>query len=125
MGGNINGFGQLAATKNFDTILARNKAVLHQHINIEISDILSFGKRVERINVDTNILDTVDILETKFRNAAIERHLTTLEANLLMVARTCFSTLVTTRGSATLARTSTTANTFRMLDRTFSGFKIT
>ena len=60
-----------------------------------ISRVLSLGKSLEGVEIDGLILDTVDVLETKLRKTALERHLTTFETNLLAVTRTRLGTLMT------------------------------
>ena len=101
-----------------------DETVLHENINVEVGNILSLGKSVEGIDVDTDILNAVDVLEAELGKATIDGHLTTFETNLLVIARTSLGTLVTTGGSATFTRAGTTSDTFGMMDGTFCGLEI-
>ena len=125
MSGDVDSFGEFAATQNLDAVLAGDESILLEHVEIEVGDILGFSEGVEGVDVDADIFNTVDILETEFRDTAIEGHLTTLEANFLMVAGTSLGTLVTACGSAALAGAGAATDTFGVLDRTFSRFEIT
>ncbi len=125
MSSNIYGFGKFSTAKNLYTILTRNKTILLKHFNVEIGYVLSLGKSVKCIDVDTDILNAIDILESELGNATVQRHLTTFKTNFLMITRTSFCTLVTTGCSATFTRTCTTTYTLRVFYRTFSRFKIT
>ena len=124
VGSDIDGLGKFATAKNLDAVLAGDKTILLQNIDTEVGDILGFGEGIQSVDVDTNVLNTVDILETELGDTAVERHLATLETDLLVVARARLGTLVTACGSATFARTGTTADTLGMLDGTFCGFEI-
>ena len=125
MSGDVDSFGEFAATQDLDAVLAGDKSVLLEHFEIEVSNILCLSKGIEGVDINADILNTVDVLETEFRNTAIEGHLTTFEANFLVVAGACLGTLVTARGGAALAGAGAATDTFGVLDRTFSGFEIT
>ena len=125
MSSDVDSLGEFATTQDLNPVLARNEAVLLQHVNVEVGNILSLGESIESINVDSDILDAVDVLETELRNATIERHLTALEADLLVVTGASLGTLVTAGSGTAFTGTGTTADTFRMLDRSFSGLEIT
>jgi broad-specificity NMP kinase len=124
VGGDVDGLGKFATAKDLDAVLAGDKTILLQNIDAEVGDILGLGEGVQSVDVDTDVLNTVDILETELGDTAVERHLATLETDLLVVARAGLGTLVTACGSATFARTGTTADTLGMLDGTFCGFEI-
>ena len=92
--------------------------------DIEVGDVFCFSKGIEYIDVNTHILYTVDVFESKLGQSTIDGHLTTFETNLLMVTRTGLCTFVTTCSGATFARACTTTHSFGMLDGTFCGLEI-
>ena len=124
MSSDVDGLVKFTTTENLNTILAGDETVLLEDINNEIGYILGFSKIVEGVDVDTYLLDAVDVLEAELGQTTIDGHLTTFEADFLVITRTRLGTLVTTSGSTALARASTTTNAFRMLDGTFCGFEI-
>ncbi len=121
---NIDCLVQLATTQNLNAILTGNQAILLEDINIEVGDVFCFSKGIEYIDVNTHILYTVDVFESKLGQTTIDGHLTTFETNLLMVTRTGLCTFVTTCSGATFARACTTTHSFGMLDGTFCGLEI-
>ena len=124
MGRDVDSLGELAAAKNLNAVLAGDKTILLQHIDAEVSDVLCLGKGIQRVDVDTDILNAIDILETELGYTTIKGHLTTLETDLLVVARARFGTFVTASGSTTFTGTGTTTDTLGVLDGTFCGFEI-
>ena len=124
MGGDGDGLVQFTTAENLDAILGRDQTVLTESLECELSDILGLGNRIEHIQIDSDILDTVDVLEAKLGQTTVDRHLAAFETDLLVVTRTGFGTLVTTGGGAALTGTGATADTFGMLDGTFCGLKI-
>ena len=124
VGGDGEGLVQFAATENLDAVLGGNQTVLTERLEGELGDVLGFGKRIEQVEVDTYVLNTIDVLEAELGQTTIDGHLATFETYLLVITRTGFGTLVTTGGGTALAGTGTTADTFGMLDGTFCGLKI-
>lgn len=120
----IDGFVQLATTQDFDAVLTGNQSILFENLNIKVLDILSLSKCVKGIDIDTDILYAVDVLEAKLRQATIDGHLTAFEPNFLMVTRPGLCTLITTRSRTALTGTGTAADTLRMFNGTFGGFEI-
>jgi hypothetical protein len=66
----------------------------------------------------------VYVLETKLRESALQRHLTTFEADLVLVTGTSLCTLVTTGGSATETTAGTASETTARVSGTCCGFEI-
>ena len=87
MGSNVDGLGKLSATEDLDTILGGNQTILFQDLDVEVRDILGLGESVEGIDIYAHVLNAVEVLESEFRDTAIERHLTALESHLLVITR--------------------------------------
>ena len=94
---NINFLGQLSVTKNLDQLLGRHITGLHQDIQGYLVQVFRFSQLLNRTQIHRHILDAVNVLEAKLRKATLQRHLTTLETNLLFITGTLLRTLVTAR----------------------------
>ena len=124
MGSDIDGFVQFATTENLDAVLGRNQTILTESLEGEIGDILGLSQRVEHIEIDADILDAVDVLETELGQTAIDRHLTTFETDLLVITGTSLGTLVTAGGGTAFTGTGATADALGTLDGTLCGLEI-
>ncbi len=88
---------EFTISKNLHQLLCRDEASCDEFLTTNLLKILCLSESLNRIEINRFILYTVDILETELRHTTLQRHLTAFETNLLAVARTCLSTLVTTR----------------------------
>ena len=92
----VNLDGQLTVAKHLDKFLAIGEASGLEFRDTNLGKLLLLDKALESGQIDGEILLMVDVLETSLRDTALERHLTTLKANLSLVARTSLGTLVAT-----------------------------
>ena len=92
----VNLDGQRTVAKHLDKFLAIGEASGLQFLDTNLCELLLIYKTLQRRQIDSEILLMVDVLETSLRDTALERHLTTLKANLSLVARTSLGTLVAT-----------------------------
>lgn len=98
--------------------------MLYQNVYADFLQTLFGGQFFERIQVDTGIFHTVDVLEAGFGNTSVERHLTAFKTDFTAVAGAGLGTLVASAGRLPVTRAVTATQTFVGLDRTFGGFQI-
>ena len=120
----VESLGKFATAEDFHSVVRGNETILAEGFEVEIHNILGFGKRSEGVDVDADILNAVAVFEAEFGEATIDGHLTTFETDFLMITGTGLGTLVTTGGGTALAGASTTANAFGVLNRALCGFEI-
>lgn len=113
-----------AIGKNLHEVLLADETSSTQFVDAHLVQLLRVSERLDGRKVDGFIFNSVDVLETEFRHAALERHLTAFEARLLVITRTRLSTLSTTSAGAAESRTWTTTDATLAMSRTLSGFKI-
>ena len=77
-------------------MLFRNEAGFDEIGHCNFCQTFGIGQRLKNVQVNGFVLYTVEIFETGFRYAALQRHLTTFEANLLLVTGTGLGSFVTT-----------------------------
>ena len=111
MGLNIHLSGELAIAKHLDKFLAIGETCGLEFLDTNLGEVLLLNEALERRQVDSEILLMVDVLETSLRDTALEWHLTTLETNLSLVARTSLGTFVATGRRTTKPRTGTATDT--------------
>ena len=105
MGFYLNGTCYCAIAENLHQRLFRNKSGCTHIVNRDFRQSFSLGESLDGIQVDCLVFHAVDIVETELRHTALKRHLTALEADLALVARTRLRALVSTRRRAAVART--------------------
>ena len=86
MGRNFELSFQLTVAKNLDEFLAVCQVSSLQLLDSDLGEVLFLSKLLECREVYSEILLVVDVLEASLRNATLQRHLTTFETNLSLVA---------------------------------------
>ena len=79
----INLRGEFAITKNLDQLALGNETGCDEVSNGNLLNLLGISNGLNNVEVDGLVLYTVDVLETKLRYTTLQRHLATLETNLL------------------------------------------
>ena len=87
MGFNFNLVIELTLAQNFNKLVFTYHTSLHEVGNGNLFETILLGECLKHSNVDGLVLHAVDVLETTLGDAALEGHLTTLEADLLLVTR--------------------------------------
>ena len=83
--------------QNFYQIVARYETGCTEVFQCDFLQLLGFCNFLDCIKPDRHILYTIDILETEFRQTALQRHLTAFETDLFLIARTLLGTFVAAR----------------------------
>ena len=115
---------QRTVTQNLHLVVRRYESGRNQRLEIDGREFLLRSQLIERRKVDGLVLHTLQVRETELRQTALQRHLTALETELRLVARTRLSTLVTAARIADATRTGTAADTLVVVCSAFCGFEI-
>ena len=95
--------GEFALREDSDKVVLLGQTVLHEQVAVDLVNIALLDELLEGADVDSVILNTVDILETSLGQYSVDRHLTAFETDLTAVTGAGLCTLVSTCGSTTLA----------------------
>ena len=77
---------QRTIAEYLDKSFLSNQTGFAKIVNRNFCKITSCGQCFKSIEIDSFILNSVDILEAEFRNATLQRHLTSLKSYLAAVA---------------------------------------
>ena len=86
MGFNGEGCGHVAVSQDLDELLGADVTCLTKLLYTYFLELTSFSKSGDKIEVDSFVFHTIDILEAEFGETALERHLTAFEADFAAVA---------------------------------------
>ena len=92
------GKGFVAVAEDLHEVILVEAAVLHQPFESNLGEVRLRSILGELRDVKGEILYAVGVIEAKLRQSTLERHLTTFEAKLLVVAGAALCTLMTAGG---------------------------
>ena len=98
-------------SKNLDEFLSVGQTGLDKLVLSNLGQILLISKLLKDIKINWEIFDVVDVLKSSLRNTTLQRHLTTFETNLSLIARASLCTLMSTGRCTAKSRTRTTTDT--------------
>jgi hypothetical protein len=101
---------ELTVSENLYKLVLVDESCLTECVNCDHLEVVRLSESLESSYVDTLVLYASWISETELRKSSLDRHLTSLEADLARVTRTSLSTLVTTCRCSTVTRTLTTSD---------------
>ena len=116
---------QFAISQNLNHLLLRDKTGGRHLLKPYLLVAFGICQSLKGTQVDSLILYTVYILETKFRETTLQRHLTTFESDFLLISGSLLCTLMTTGRGSTHARTGSTTYPSARMSRSTSRFQIT
>ena len=88
MGLHLDSAGDGTVAEHFHQGLLRDETGVAEILDSDPGQTSSGCERLESVEIDCLVFNAVDVVETELRHTALERHLTSLEAHFVLVART-------------------------------------